>query len=459
MKQKNIDKYTLMTTAPVPRLIGSLAVPTIISMLITSFYVMADTYFVGKINTQSTAAVGISFSVMAIIQAFGFFFGHGSGNYISRKLGAREYQSAEKMASTGFFCAFIAGTLITVFGLIFLSPICKALGSTSTILPYSETYLGIILLGAPFMASSLVLNNQMRFQGNAVYAMIGIIVGAVLNIGLDPLLIFVFDMGIAGAGIATLASQICSFIILLYMDRKGENIRIRFSNFTPKLSLLKEILYGGSPSLCRQGLASTATILLNVAAGRYGDAAIAGMSIVTRICMFINSFVIGFGQGFQPVCGFNYGAGFYTRVRHGFWFCIKLGVIFLSICSIIGYIYAPEIVSWFRKEDAQVIEIGARALRWQLITLPLGTWVILCNMLLQTIRKPVRAVILSSARQGLFFIPFILILPYLLGLQGVEMCQAAADLCSFLLAIPLTIGVLKGMRKDHPQAIQDNVEG
>ncbi|WP_338158331.1 MATE family efflux transporter [uncultured Phocaeicola sp.] len=459
MKQKNIDKYTLMTTAPVPRLIGSLAVPTIISMLITSFYVMADTYFVGKINTQSTAAVGISFSVMAIIQAFGFFFGHGSGNYISRKLGAREYQSAEKMASTGFFCAFIAGTLITVFGLIFLSPICKALGSTSTILPYSETYLGIILLGAPFMASSLVLNNQMRFQGNAVYAMIGIIVGAVLNIGLDPLLIFVFDMGIAGAGIATLASQICSFIILLYMDRKGENIRIRFSNFTPKLSLLKEILYGGSPSLCRQGLASTATILLNVAAGRYGDAAIAGMSIVTRICMFINSFVIGFGQGFQPVCGFNYGAGFYTRVRHGFWFCIKLGVIFLSICSIIGYIYAPEIVSWFRKEDAQVIEIGARALRWQLITLPLGTWVILCNMLLQTIRKPVRAVILSSARQGLFFIPFILILPYLLGLQGVEMCQAAADLCSFLLAIPLTIGVLKGMREDHPQAIQENVEG
>ena len=459
MKQKNIDKYTLMTTAPVPRLIGSLAVPTIISMLITSFYVMADTYFVGQINTQSPAAVGISFSVMAIIQAFGFFFGHGSGNYISRKLGAREYQSAEKMASTGFFCAFIAGTLITVFGLIFLSPICKALGSTSTILPYSETYLGIILLGAPFMASSLVLNNQMRFQGNAVYAMIGIIVGAVLNIGLDPLLIFVFDMGIAGAGIATLASQICSFIILLYMDRKGENIRIRFSNFTPKLSLLKEILYGGSPSLCRQGLASTATILLNVAAGRYGDAAIAGMSIVTRICMFINSFVIGFGQGFQPVCGFNYGAGFYTRVRHGFWFCIKLGVIFLSICSIIGYIYAPEIVSWFRKEDAQVIEIGARALRWQLITLPLGTWVILCNMLLQTIRKPVRAVILSSARQGLFFIPFILILPYLLGLQGVEMCQAAADLCSFLLAIPLTIGVLKGMREDHPQAIQDNVEG
>ena len=449
MKRKYKDKYTLMTTAPIPPLIGSLAVPTIISMLITSFYVMADTYFVGKIDTQATAAVGISFSIMAIIQAFGFFFGHGSGNYISRKLGARDYQSAEKMAATGFFCAFIMGGIITATGLALLTPICLALGSTPTILPYAETYLGIILLGAPFMASSLVLNNQMRFQGNAVYAMIGIMVGAVLNIGLDPLLIFVFDMGIAGAAWATLISQICSFSILIYMDSRGENIRIRLRNFTPKTAFLKEIVYGGSPSLCRQGLSSVATILLNVAAGRYGDAAIAGMSIVTRICMFINSFVVGFGQGFQPVCGYNYGAGIYTRVRQGFWFCIKVGVIFLTVCSIVGYIYAPEIVSWFRKEDPEVITVGARALRWQLITLPLGTWVILCNMLLQTIRRPVRAVLLASSRQGLFFIPFILILPHFLGLQGVEMSQAAADLCSFLFALPIAIPVLQSLKHDR----------
>lgn len=452
MKQATQNKYTQMTTAPIPSLIGKLAIPTIVSILITSFYVMADTYFVGKINTQSTAAVGISFSIMAIIQAFGFFFGHGSGNYISRKLGAQDYKSAEKMASTGFFYAFFAGTLIMVLGLIFLRPICLALGSTPTILPYAEQYLGIILLGAPFMASSLVLNNQMRFQGNAVYAMVGIIVGAVLNIGLDPLLIFVFDMGIAGAAWATFTSQISSFLILLYMDSKGENIRIHFRNFTPRLTFFKEIIYGGSPSLCRQGLASISTIMLNVAAGVYGDAAIAGMSIVTRICMFINSFVIGFGQGFQPVCGFNYGAGLYRRVREGFWFAVKTGVIFLTFCTIAGYIYAPEVVAWFRKEDPLVIEIGARALRWQLITLPLGAWVILCNMLLQTIRKPVRAVLLSSARQGLFFIPFILLLPYFLGLQGVEMCQAVSDLCSFLLAIPLTVPVLKSFRQDVSSA-------
>lgn len=442
------DKHVMMTTAPIPKLIGSLAVPTIISMLVTSFYVMADTYFVGKINTQSTAAVGISFSIMAIIQAFGFFFGHGSGNYISRRLGAKDYENAEKMASTGFFYAFFSGILIAVLGNIFLTPICVTLGSTETILPYAEKYLGIILLGAPFMASSLVLNNQMRFQGNAVYAMIGIIVGAALNIALDPILIFILDMGVAGAAWSTVISQICSFMVLMYMDSKGTNIKISFKNFTPTFGFLKEITFGGIPSLSRQGLASISTIMLNVAAGSYGDAAIAGMSIVTRICMFINSFVIGFGQGFQPVCGFNYGAGLYTRVREGFWFCVKTGVVFLAICSIIGYIFAPEVVSWFRKDDPLVIEIGARALRWQLITLPLGTWVILCNMLLQTIRIPGRALILSSARQGLFFIPLILLLPHFLGLQGVEMCQATADFCSFILAIPLTVPVLKRMRKD-----------
>lgn len=360
------------------------------------------------------------------------------------------------MAATGFFSAFLIGCAIALVGLLFLDPICRALGSTPTILPYAKTYLGIILLGAPFMASSLVLNNQMRFQGNAVYAMIGIIVGAVLNIGLDPLLIFVFDMGIAGAAWSTFISQVCSFTILLFMDRKGENIRIHYRHFTPTPAYLKEIVYGGSPSLCRQGLASVSTILLNVAAGNFGDAAIAGMSIVTRICMFINSFVIGFGQGFQPVCGFNYGAGLNRRVRQGFWYCVKVGVIFLAICSLIGYIYAPEVVSWFRKEDPQVIAVGAEALRWQLITLPLGAWVILCNMLLQTIRQPRQAVILSSSRQGLFFIPLILILPYFLQLQGVEMCQAAADLCSFLLALPLTIPVLKSLRIDRTPMKEEN---
>ena len=411
MRHSTKDNYLYLTTTPVPRLIVSLAVPTIISMLVTSFYNMADTYFVGKINTQSTAAVGIVFSVMSIIQAVGFFFGHGSGNYISRKLGAQETGNAEKMAATGFFWALFMGIFLAVVGLIFLTPLSLALGSTPTILPYTEKYLGIILLGAPFMTASLVLNNQIRFQGNAAYAMVGIVSGAVINVILDPILIFVFDMGISGAALATVISQICSFSLLLYMCRKGGNIRIRFRNFTPSLAFIKEIIGGGTPSLARQGLASVATILLNVAAGAYGDAAIAGMSIVTRIAMFINAFLIGFGQGFQPVCGFNYGAGLYARVRQGFWFCVKVGFIFLLVCALAGMGFAEEIVSLFRKGDPDVIAVGAAALRWQFITFPLGSWIVMSNMMLQTIRKPVKATIISSARQGLFFLTFILAIP------------------------------------------------
>ena len=442
------DKFTYMTTAPIPKLVTSLAVPTIISMLITAFYNIADTYFVGKINTQATAAVGIAFSVMAIIQALGFFFGHGSGNYISRKLGAKDIRSAEKMASTGFFCSLIVGVFVMLLGLLFITPLSKALGSTPTILPYTEKYLGIVLLGAPFMAASLVLNNQMRFQGNAVYAMIGITVGAVINIGLDPLLMFTFGLGISGAAIATVTSQICSFLVLWVMEHRGNNIRISWANFTPTPDMLKEIVQGGTPSLFRQGLSSLATICLNHSAGMYGDAAIAGMSIVTRICAFINSFVIGFGQGFQPVCGFNYGAGIYERVKSGFWFCVRVGSLFLLVCSAIGFIFAPEIIETFRKGDPAVTAIGTNALRWQLVSLPLCAWIVLCNMMLQTIRKPVPATILAASRQGMFFIPLVWILPLFLGLTGVEITPAIADVCSALLAIPLTRKVLLEMKTE-----------
>ena len=443
------ENYEQLTTAPIAGVITRLAVPTIISMLVTAFYNMADTYFVGKIDTQSTAAVGIVFSLMSIIQAIGFFFGHGSGNYISRRLGARDAANAEKMAATGFFMAFFTGCVLAVLGLVFLTPLSLALGSTPTILPYTERYLGIILMGTPFMTSSLVLNNQMRFQGNAVYAMVGIVSGAILNVALDPLFIFVCNMGVAGAALATVVSQVCSFTLLLYMATKGGNIPIRYRNLTPSWSFIKEIIGGGTPSLARQGLASLSAILLNLAAGAYGDAAIAGMSIVSRIGMFINSFLIGFGQGFQPLCGFCYGAGLYSRVRQGFWFCVRVGFVFLTCCAILGFGFAEEVVELFRKGDPAVVVTGASALRWQLITYPLGTFVIISNMMLQTIRKSVRATILSSARQGLFFIPFIFILPRLFGLQGVEMCQAVSDICTFLLALPLTFGVLLEMKRQE----------
>lgn len=444
MEQEN--KFTYMTQTPVPKLVGTLAVPTIISMLVSSFYNMADTFFVGKINTQATAAVGVVFSLMTLIQAFGFLFGHGSGNYISRKLGAKQYEDASVMAATGFYLALLCGLLIMLGGLVFLEPLAYWLGSTETILPYTKEYLKYILIGAPYMAASLVLNNQLRFQGNAVYSMVGIVVGAVLNIALDPLFIFVFDMGIAGAALATIISQFVSFVILVVMSNRGGNIRIRIRNVKIKLYYIKEIIKGGIPSLFRQGLASVATIFLNQVAGGYNDAAIAAMSVVTRIAMFANSVLIGFGQGFQPVCAFNYGAGLYRRVREAFWFCIKTSTIFLAAVSVLGAVFAPNLISIFIKEDLDVIQIGTLAIRLQCITFPLGSWIILCNMMLQAIGKSIKASIVAAARQGLFFLPIILILPNLWGLLGIQLAQPIADVCTLLLSLPLGISVLKDMK-------------
>ncbi len=444
-------KRNYMLEEPVKKLVCRLAVPTILSMLVTSFYNMADTFFVGKINTQATAAVGVVFSLMAIIQAIGFLFGHGSGNYISRKLGAGEIEEAEKMSAAGFFTSFFAGVLIMTICMIFIEPLSYFLGSTETIQPYTVAYLRIILIGAPAMTASLVVNNQMRFQGSAFYAMIGIVSGAVINIALDPILIFGCGMGIAGAALATTISQYLSFLFLLIMIRKGGNIQIRFRNFKPSLHFYKEIIRGGIPSLFRQGLASVATICLNHAAGNYGDAAIAGMSIVSRIMMFVNSALIGFGQGFQPVCGFNYGAKRYERVIHAFFFCVKTAFFCLVGVSVVVFLFAPELVTVFRKGDPDVIEVGTAALRYSVAALPLSAWIIMCNMMLQSIGKGLKASIVASARQGIFFLPLIAILPYFFGLAGVEACQAVSDLFALSVSIPLGVSVIREMQREDKE--------
>lgn len=441
------EKRKYLTEEKIPTLVLNMAVPSIISMLITSFYNMADTFFVGQIGTTATAAVGVIFPLMSIIQALGFTFGHGSGNYISRKLGQGEVEDAKKMAATGFVSALVAGAIFGLVGLIFLDGLVGILGATPTIAPYARQYAMYILIGTPFMASSLVLNNQLRFQGSAFFGMIGMGVGAVLNIALDPLFIFVLDMGVSGAALATILSQIVSFCLLLRGCTRGGNIAISLKNFSPSWARYKEIARGGTPSLFRQGLGSVATICLNFAAGIYGDAAIAGMSIVTRVLQFANSAIIGLGQGFQPVCGFNYGAKLYGRVRKAFWFTVSLAFCVLLIGSIVGIAFAPQIIAIFRKEDLEVIKIGALSLRLQCIFLPLSAFVVGSNMMLQTIGKPVKASISAAARTGLFFVPAILILPKFFGLLGVQMSQAVADLCSFVLCVPLAGTTLLEMKR------------
>lgn len=441
------EKYIYMTTQPIPKLICALAIPTIISMLVTSFYNMVDTFFVGRLDTQSIAAVGVTFSMMSIIQAVGFFFGHGSGNYISRKLGCKEVEDAAIMASNGFFLSFLCGVFIAIIGLIFLNPLSLLLGSTPTVLPYTKKYLGIILLGTPFMTSSLVLNNQLRFQGNASFGMIGIVTGAVVNIILDPILIFACNLGISGAALATVISQFCSFLLLFIINRKSGGMEITYKNLKINMYYIKEITKGGFPSICRQGIAAVTIILLNQAAGVYGDEFIAGMSIVSRITMFANSALIGFGQGFQPVCGFNYGAKLYTRVREGFYFCLRWAFIFLFVVSLVCGIFAENLVLLFSKDDAGVIKIGTLALRLQCISFPLNSLIVVSNMMLQSIGKVVNASILASARQGIFFLPLILVLPRIMGSLGIQITQPIADFLTFIIAIPLTFTVLKEMKE------------
>lgn len=449
MGEEQEQKFHQLTEEPVSRVISHLAVPCIISMLVTAFYNMADTFFVGMLRSNAaTGAVGVVFSMMAVIQAVGFFFGHGSGNFISRELGRRNTDSASNMAATGFFSALFTGLLICVFGEIFLTPLAAFLGSSPTILPYAKDYLRVILIGAPWMTASLVLNNQLRFQGNAIYGTIGIASGAVLNIGLDPLLIFVFDLGVAGAAWATIISQFAGFCLLLAGCTRGATLHIHISRVQLKWSYFKLIIQGGLPSLARQSLASVATICLNHAAMPYGDAAIAAMGVVQRITTFGASAMIGFGQGFQPVCGFNYGARLYHRVKEGFWFCVRVSTVFLCIMAVCGWFGAELLVTIFRKGDPDVIRYGTRALRLQCISFPLVGWITMCNMMMQTMGKGVRATILSMSRQGLFFIPLVLTLPAYFGLFGVQVSQPISDVVSFLVAIPLEIGVLREMTRD-----------
>ena len=439
-------RYDYMTKTPVNKLITVLAIPTIISMMVTNLYNMADTFFVGRLSTQATAAVGVVLPLMNIIQAVGFFCGHGSGNYVSRKLGAGEIKEAQEMASTGFALAFLMGGVILSFGLIKLTQFSISLGATDEIIKDTQDYMRIILIGTPFMTSQIVINNQLRFQGSAFYAMIGLVSGAILNIFLDPLFIFTFGLGVGGAALATILSQLVSFFILFYGSTKGANIRIHFKIIRLNAHYLLQIINGGSPSLARNALISISSILLNRTAGEIaGHAAIAGMSVVNRVMMFANSALIGFGQGYQPVCSYNYGAKLYGRVKEGYKFCAAYGTLFLICLAIISEFFSAEIIKFFR-DDIEVILVGSVALRWQMFTMPLNATIVISNMMLQSIGKGVRATITASARSGIFFIPSILILSKFYGLFGVEIAQPVADVFAFILVIPLTFSVWREMK-------------
>lgn len=450
------DKYNEMTTKPVKVLVCKMAVPTIIAMVTTALYNVVDAAFIGHLNTQGTegtAGVGISFAYMTFIQALGFFFGHGSGNHISRALGAKDVSSASVMATVGFVTPFLLGTMAALCFLPNLSWLSRLLGAPESVVTQTNDYLRYIVLATPFMMSALTLNNQLRLQGNAHFGMVGIVSGAILNIALDPLFIFTFDMGVSGASLATAISQVFAWGLLLYGTFKPESVHIRLRDFKPSWKVYYEIFRGGLPSFFRQVFNCAAAISLNYCACRYAapgqDAsAVAAFAVVTRIMMFAFSVVLGFSQGFQPVCGYNYGAKLYGRVRASWLFASCVGTAFLLIISLVGILFAPQIVALFRSEDPALIEIGAETLRWQCAAFPLVALFTTTGMLFQNIRMTGPATLLSICRNGLFFLPALLLLPLWLGLQGVQMAQAVADVLTFLLCIPYAVWINRKLKND-----------
>lgn len=437
------EQYNKMVNTPVSKLIAKLAVPTVISMLVTSIYNMADTFFVSQINTQASAAVGVVFPIMAIIQAFGFTLGMGSGSLVSIRLGQKRNSEANVIASTAFFGSIFFGGIVTLFGNLFTPQILRFIGASETVLPYAQDYATYIFWGAPFICASFVMNNDLRSEGKAYLSMIALTSGGILNIILDPIFIYGFKLGISGAAIATLVSQFISFSILLsFYLRKKTVVRINIKNVSVKDGTLWKIICTGIPSLARQGLASIASILLNTSAAVYGDAAIAAMSIATKILMFVASIMIGIGQGFSPVSGYNYGAKRYDRVKKAYFFMVASGSSIMSFFAIIIFIFARQILHSFI-DDQAAIDIGVVALRWQISFIPLHPLIVGTNMLMQSTRHIKSATFLSMNRQGVFFIPAILILPSILGLTGVEISQFVADVCSAITAIPFAIVFFK----------------
>jgi putative MATE family efflux protein len=444
------EQYRKMTETPVYRLILSLAVPTVISMLVSAIYNSADAYFVSRIGTSASGAVGVVFSLMAIIQAIGFTIGMGSGSIISRLLGEKNGDEAQEVASSALFCGILFGILLILSVSFKMPALMRSFGATDTILPHAVSYGRYIVFGAPFMMGVYALNNILRYQGKAKFGMFGVVSGAVINIALDPLFIFVFNMGTAGAAIATFVSQIISFFILLSFFVRGKSaVRLSVRKISRSAKVYLNIFKTGLPSLARQGFASFATMLLNVSAAKYGDAAVAAMSIVGKIFMMIFAVMLGIGQGYQPVVGINYGAKKYDRVKKAFNFTFFASLTVAVILGVPVFVFAKDVMSMFTEDDVKVIEYGITALRAQcfaLVLIPINNT---CSTTLQVTGKSWTATLLSCMRQGIFFIPLILILPKYIGIAGVQYSQPIADSITSICAIPFGIQFFKGLKKSQ----------
>ncbi len=443
-------EYRKMTESSVTKLVISLSLPTVMSQMITSIYNMADTFFVTRLGDSAVGAVSIVYALQSIIQAVGFGLAMGAGSLVSRKLGEKDNRGADKYASCAFFSALALGLFLTFGGLVNLGGLLRLFGATETILPYAKDYAFIILLGAPLMCSSFVLNNIMRAEGKATVSMLGLTTGGFLNIILDPIFIFNLGMGVAGAALATVLSQSISFCILLAFYISGKSIvKLSLKNLSKRFGDYVLVVKTGLPTVFRQGLGSLATTLLNVQVKVYGDAAIAAVGIANKIYMLLRSFVIGVGHGFQPVAGYNYGAGKPQRVKKAFWVATAFGTAVSITASLVLLFFSKTIIGLFSPETAEVTEIGSRMLVYIGIALPFLGYSTFVNQLYQSLGYVKGATVLASCRQGIFFVPLIFLLPVVFKLDGILMTQPLADLFTFLVSIPFNIYFIKHVLSDR----------
>lgn len=448
MENVKEPEFDRLATAPIKSLVLKLAIPTMIAMAINNIYNMVDTYYVSQISQSASGAVGIVSSLMNVISTIGFTVAIGCSLSISKELGRKNRDQAGVMLSTSFFTLGGIGIILAIIGLTFTSQIMMSLGSTETILPHANAYAFSIFLAAPFSMASFVLNTSLRAQGNSFQSMLGLGSGAIINMFLDPILIFNCGLGVTGAGYSTAISQIASFCILLYQSNFNEKcISVEFSKVKPSVDLYKELIKTGFPNFCRQSLATASSIILNVLANPYGDAAIAAISIVSRVIMLVTSLVHGFGQGFQAVAGYNFSAKKYSRVLESLWYTIKVGVIITTTFALVGFVFSEQIISLFRKGDMEVISIGVFMLKAYSITLPLVCISNISTMIAQCTGYSVRASFIAASRQGICFIPIVFLFSSNLGLLGLQIAQPVAEIFAVIFSVCVVKGVIKDITR------------
>ena len=441
---KQQDRKLMMLNEPIHRVIPKMAIPTIVAFLITSIYSLADTYFVSSLGTNATAAVSVNASLDQLIMMCGSMLAMGANSYIARLLGKNDEQKASRVLSTAFFAAFAIGAGLLIFGTMFMVPMVRLLGATPTCEAYAIDYASYILLAAPFMACNFVMNQCLRSEGSATLSMVGMGFGGILNIVLDPIFIFKLNMGVAGASLATAISKLVSFAILIYpYVTKRSLLHLSIRNFKPSREIVGEIVTVGSSSMFRNGLAVIAGILLNTLAGGISDSVLAGIGVCTKIMMFPFCIILGFGNGFQPVAGFNWGAKRYDRVQESYRFSSRVafwgGLIMAAVCIL----FADQLIVLFAGEDLEMRRIGAFAIITQSIALPIHAWVAIVNMYCVGLGNAKGAMALSTARQGSCFLPILYPLAWIFGAYGVGCVQALADILTLVLAIPILRGINK----------------